>query len=412
MTSPSSVFVWAWLPGTPDPVVVGRISAFDNGYQFAYGESYLARPNAISLFTPELPLQAGWIDPIDGLDMAGCLWDSSPDSWGQRLIIARLTGLSGEAADVVNLDKMTILIESGSNRIGALDFQASPTEYVPRTETATLDQLHAAARDFQAGHLDPLLARALIDGTAVGGARPKVLVADGDVEYIAKLSMSTDPYPIVKAEALGMELARRVGIDVPKTKIVQSLGRDVLLVERFDRSANGQRRMLISGPTMLGFGDFLGARYSSYPEILDVLRKMAKSGKDLGRTLFERIVFNIAIGNTDDHARNHSAFWDGHNLKLTPAYDLCPCMRSGGEAVQAMDIGRNGTRFSRFDICILAAADYGLDAGEAQSIVDRQVTIIKEDFDEVADTVSLTAIDRAFLLRGPVLNAYAFASSS
>ena len=140
--------------------------------------------------------------------------------------------------------------------------------------------------------------------------------------------------------------------------------------------------------------------------------KMASSGKDLGRMLFERIVFNIAIGNTDDHARNHAAFWDGHNLKLTPAYDLCPCMRSGGEAVQAMDIGRNGIRLSRFDTCVVASSDYGLSAGEAQSIVDRQVTIIKDNFNEVADLVRLTAVDRAFLLRGPVLNPYAFTSSS
>jgi serine/threonine-protein kinase HipA len=407
MTSPSDVYVWAWLPGATSPVVAGRIRPYGKQYQFAYGESYLARLEAISLFTPELPLQSGWISPPEGLEMAGCLWDSSPDSWGQRVIIARLTGLLGAAADEITLEKTTFLLESGSNRIGGLDFQASATEYVPRAKTATLDELHLAADALQSGELHTDLARALVDGTAVGGARPKVLIIDSNVEFIAKFSTSADPYQVVKAEAVGMELARRVGIDAPNSRVVSSLGRDVLLIERFDRPGIG-RRMMVSGLTLLGFGDFLGARYSSYPEIFDVLQKMAKSGKNLGRTLFERIVFNIAIGNTDDHARNHAAFWDGHHLELTPAYDLCPQLRSGWEANQAMDINRSGGRSSRFDTCVKAASEYGLTSVEARDIVDHQVTTIRENWVEVADMIELTTVDRDFLLNRQILNPYAF----
>ncbi len=91
-----------------------------------------------------------------------------------------------------------------------------------------------------------------------------MLLADGDVEYIAKLSTSTDPYPVVKAEAVGLDLAHQVGITVPNSAVIRSLDRDVLLVKRFDRPGAGRRRMLISGLTLLGFGDFLGARYPSY----------------------------------------------------------------------------------------------------------------------------------------------------
>ena len=173
-----------------------------------------------------------------------------------------------------------------------------------------------------------------------------MLVYDDQTSWIAKLSVSSDPYPVVKAEAVAMELARRVGIDVPRTEVTRSLGRDVLLVERFDRPGNGTRRMMVSALTMLGFGDFLGARYSSYVEVLDVLRRRARDGDAAGRKLFERIVFNIAVGNNDDHARNHAAFWDGHELELTPAYDICPQVRSGTEARQAMDITADGRRHS------------------------------------------------------------------
>jgi serine/threonine-protein kinase HipA len=395
-------------------VVAGRVSLSGDGYRFAYGESYLARPNRISLFMPELPLRSGWIDHPDDMEMAGCLWDASPDSWGQRVIVTRLTGLGGADAGLVSLDKLTFLLESGSNRIGGLDFQLSATDYVPRIDSATLDELHDAANALQAGVLQPALATALVNGTAVGGARPKVLVTDGDVEYIAKLSTSTDFYPVVKAEAVGLELARRVGIEVPPSRIVTSLGRDVLLVERFDRPGGGRRRMLVSALTMLGFGDFLGARYSSYPDMLDVLRTYSASGQHLARTVFERIVFNIVIGNTDDHARNHAAFWDGEHLDLTPAYDLCPQPRSGLEANQAMDIGRardarlQGARSSRFATCLDAAGLYALTRQQAREIVEQQVTTVREAWRDVCEEHGLTVAESNFLFERQVLNPYAF----
>src|SRR5664279_153922 len=135
MTSPSdNAYVWVWLPGAASPVVAGRVTKYGDGYRFAYGESYLSRPAAVSLFLPELPLRPCWIEAPEGLEMAGCLWDSSPDSWGQRVIIARLTGLLGAAADAVTFDKLTFLLESGSNRIGGVDFQLSATEYIPRAQ--------------------------------------------------------------------------------------------------------------------------------------------------------------------------------------------------------------------------------------------------------------------------------------
>ncbi len=408
MTSPSDVYVWVWLPGATSPIVAGRIRWTGRTFQFGYGASYLERADAISLFAPQLPLGTGWMDPPEDQEMAGCLWDASPDSWGQRVIIARLTGRVGQAADDIQFDKTTFLIESGSNRIGALDFQTSPTEYVPRAATATLEELQTAALALLAGEdLPEELARALVDGTAVGGARPKVLITDDGVEFIAKLSTSTDPFPIVKAESAAMELARRVGIDVPQTRLVESLGRDVLLVERFDRPAPGERRMMVSALTMLGYGDFLGARYASYPDLFDVLRQWSASGEGLGRALFERLVFNVAIGNTDDHARNHAAFWDGQHLELTPAFDICPQMRTGREANQAMDIDSKGNRHSTFALCIDSASEYGLSRSDAQDIVDQQVTIIREQWDAVAGMAHLTDVERKALFGRQILNPYA-----
>ncbi len=230
-----------------------------------------------------------------------------------------------------------------------------------------------------------MLTDAFVHGTSVGGARPKVLVRDGSTQWIAKLSTSSDPYPVVKAEALAMALAGHVGLDVPRTTLTTSLGREVLLVERFDRPGGGRRRLMVSALTLLGFGDFLGARYSSYLEVLDVLRRYGRDGDTAGRKLFERIVFNVAVGNTDDHARNHAAFWDGRELDLTPAYDLCPQLRSGTEARQAMDITADGRRDSSFAVCAAAAGSYGLSPQQAHEIIDGQVAAIRDGWGSAAD---------------------------
>lgn len=407
-STPTDAFVWVWLPGATEPVVAGRVEQVGADHRFLYGRSYLDNPDAISLYGPELPLREGWIEPPADLDMAGCLWDASPDSWGQRVIDVRLAGgRYGDAADLAAASKLTYLLESGSDRIGALDFQASATEYLPRSEDATLDEMHAVAVAFEQGNLSEVLTDAFVHGTSVGGARPKVLLRDGTRHMIAKLSTSADPYPVVKAEAVAMALAKRVGIQVPHTQVIRSLGRDVLLVDRFDRTRQGGRRMMVSALTMLGFGDFLGARYSSYTDVLDVLRKRGRDSA-VGRRLFERIVFNIAVGNNDDHARNHAAFWDGEELELTPAYDICPQLRSGTEARQAMDITRDGLRDSQFAVCVKAAPDYGLSHSEARAVIDEQVETIRDSWSDAADEAQLTTDDRLNLFGRQILNPYAF----
>ena len=218
----------------------------------------------------------------------------------------------------------------------------------------------------------------------------------------------------MKAEAVALTLARQVGIEVPEHRLVRSLGRDVLLVARFDRPGGGARRMVVSALTMLGLGSFLGARYSSYPDLLDALRKYSSSGEGLARSVFERIVFNIVIGNTDDHARNHAAFWDGTHLDLTPAYDLCPQLRTGREANQAMDIGpaenriQSGDRRSRFATCVDAAHHYGLTPAQAREIIDQQVSLAREHWDDACDASQVTSTERKSMFERQILNPYAF----
>jgi serine/threonine-protein kinase HipA len=413
-SSPQTAFVWTWLPGASEPVVAGRIDTDGPVHSFTYARSYRGRSDAVPLYEPELPLVPGTMRPPGGLTIAGCLRDCGPDSWGQRVILARhvghLTGAS-DVSDVSELSLLTYLLESGSERIGALDFQASASEYLPRTSTsATLEQLMAAAADIEAGRLlPPPLAEAIMRGTSIGGARPKVLLAEADRSLIAKFASTTDIRPVVKAEGVAMELARRAGLNVAPTRVIHTAGKDVLLVERFDRPGDGQRRHLVSALTILGLDEFTGARYGSYALLADHIRQSFTHPAATLRELFSRIVFNILVGNTDDHPRNHAAFVNADSsLTLTPAYDICPQPRSVPQANQAMAIGRNGERSSQLSTCIAACETYLLDSTQAQAIIEAQVDTIRTQWQDAADTAQLTELDRQQLYGREILNEFAF----
>jgi len=142
-TSAATAFVWAWLPRATEPVVAGRLEAVGDVVVFNYGRSYLQRPGAIPLYLPELPLEPGRIRPLPGLQVAGCIKDAGPDAWGQRVILARHAGRLTPDSDTAELGLITYLLESGSDRIGALDFQTSATDYTPRSSSASLEELQS-----------------------------------------------------------------------------------------------------------------------------------------------------------------------------------------------------------------------------------------------------------------------------
>ena len=404
----SRAYVWVWLPQAITPIVCGVLEPVGDTLVFNYARSYLARDNAISLYTPELPLQPGRIRPRAGLKVAGCINDGAPDAWGQRVIDHRHFSQIDGVHYSREIGFVDYLLESGSDRYGALDFQTSADSYISRVGNGTLEELRCAAERLEAG--EPFSASidgALLHGSSIGGVRPKALLDDGNRKLIAKFSSSTDPYPVVKAEALAMDLARRVGLNVATTELTTSLGHDVLLIERFDRTTTaGQRKMVVSALTLFELDEMTG-RYATYFELADMIRGRFTDPKETLQELFSRIVFNICVGNTDDHARNHAAFWDGKMLTLTPAYDICPQTRSGGEAAQAMAIGRNGFRLSQLAGCVGAAETYLLHAAEARQIIDHQLHVIRTQWIDVADYAHLTDAQRNGMWERQILNPFA-----
>lgn len=406
-------FVWIWLPGETEPVVAGRLESDRGSIMFNYGKSYLERVNsskpAMAIYEPELPLKPGLLPLLEALTMPGCIRDAAPDAWGRRVIINKKLGLKGASTDTADLDELTYLLESGSDRIGALDFQQSPTEYVPRNvNNVSMEELIASAERVEQGiPLTPELDQALFHGSSIGGARPKALVEEGGKKYVAKFSSTTDLYSIVKAEYIAMRLAELAGLNVAPVALKNSANRDVLLIERFDREPKAgkwTRKAMVSALTLFALDDMM-ARYASYETLSEIIRHRFINPRPTLKEMFSRLVFNILCGNTDDHARNHAAFWDGSALTLTPAYDICPQGRTGNEASQAMRIyGENN--LSQLKSCLETAHNFLLTEEEARSIFHRQITVIEQHWEAVCKEAGLNEVDKKLLWKRQFLNPY------
>ena len=411
ISRPREAFVWIWLPGRTAPVVAGRIHAEGNQFVFTYGRSYLAREDAIQVYAPELPLRPGPIVPDPPLDIANALRDASPDAWGRRVVAYRLAGGRGSADEIDDIDELTFLLQSGSDRTGALDFQASPRVYIPREgKNESLERLLDAAERVDRGlPLASGLLEALLHGTSIGGAMPKALIQDGETKYVAKFPSSTDTYSAVKAEFIAMRLASIAGLNVAPVRLVRAMNKDVLLIERFDRepAEDGWKRCaMVSALTLLGLDERMAA-HASYEVLADIVRARFTAPRETLEELFSRMTFNILVGNTDDHARNHAAFWDGNLLALTPAYDVCPQSRAGREASQAMRIhGRE--RRSQLSLCLAAAHKFLLPEERALAIIKRQIAAVAGNWEAVCNAAELGDADRRLLWRRQFLNDLAF----
>lgn len=429
MTSSSKkeAYVWIWLPGESQPVVAGKlVSCVSRGHQhllFNYGRSYLERIKdhkpAIPIYAPELPLQIGYLPLPRGLSIPSSIRDAAPDAWGRKVITNKSFGLPDKHTGSFNMSELGFLLESGSDRIGALDFQKSPTEYVPRyANNACLESLYASIERVEKGiPLTYERDQALILGSSVGGARPKALVEYQGKKYIAKFPAASDLFNQVKAEFITMRLAALAGLKAAPVRLIKVAGKDVLLVERFDRvplarsseSTDSQawsRRLMVSALTLLELTESRAAD-ASYEILAEIIRHRFRDPKNTLKELFSRLVFNILCRNTDDHARNHAAFWDGSELELTPAYDLCPQGSAGDRAFQSMSIQGNNN-LSHLSVCLRAAKNFLLSKELAKEIFEHLIDSIEKNWQAVCDEAELSETERHRLWRKQILNPGAF----
>jgi serine/threonine-protein kinase HipA len=188
-------------------------------------------------------------------------------------------------------------------------------------------------------------------------------------------------------------------------ELTQAMNREVLLIERFDRireEAGYSRRSMISALTLLGLHELFAAHASS-ADLAEIIRQRFDRPKETLRELFARLTLNILVGNTDDHARNQAAFWNGTSLSLTPAYDVCPQARLGREASQGMLISDH-TRRSQLKHCVDAANHFLLRQDEAIELIKKQIEALADQWDSLCRDADLSEVGKALLWRRQFLN--------
>lgn len=393
MTSDYTTTVFAFLGGEVRAVPAGLLHLEEEGSQvvastFGFGSRYLRRGNAVPLDTAALRLEAAvpgsekQITPPNGLTLFGAVRDALPDLWGRRVIENKLN------VPANSLRESEYMRHAGGNRLGALDFRATPESeeedglLVPVTE---LNYLLDASNRVQRGERIPEnLTQLFHAGPTMGGARPKAVVVRDNVQYLAKFPALGDGFNVPVIERATLELARACKLQVPTTDIVRMQdGRDVMLIERFDRNAvktGWARKPVVSALTVLELHESESPD-ASYAALSDSMGRHAAHGRaDLDRAeLFGRMVFNILVSNDDDHLRNHAFVWlpEARGWALSPLYDVLPKPQIATERRLHLGVGKQG-RLATLDNAMSESGRFGLTPPKAKAIVERISTVTRE----------------------------------
>ncbi len=288
----------------------------------------------------------------------------------------------------LGLSELEFLLAAGDERIGALAFATERKTPLgrPTPPVARLAELvDAAARVERDEPVSVELLTLLGAGTGtLGGMRPKATVEDRGRLWIAKLPSREDRYAITRWEHAALELAARCGLNVPDRRLALVGRRPVLLVARFDRRSRGkirERAHFLSGLTMLGLHERDYGR-GSYADLSLWLRRYGIAPREDARELYCRMAFNILIGNTDDHLRNHAVINFGDGLRLSPLYDVMPWPATGSERIHAIGVGRQG-RLATIENALSDAGLFGFERKDAESEVRRIQGIVRAEWEAI-----------------------------
>ena len=392
-----------WLSKTPS--LIGRLfvdtARGGESYAFEYDYAWLSNPSAITL-DPNLNSFAGRQYP-HGKDIFGLFADSSPDRWGRILMKRRERILADkENRKPRNLNESDFLLGvCDETRMGALRFSLnengpflSDDSDTPTPPWTSLRTLEAASREFEKderGLTDKWLNQLLKPGSSLGGARPKanVLAPNGDL-WIAKFPSKHDEGNIGAWEKVAHDLAHLCGLNVPESRLERfSPNGSTFLVRRFDR--NGSRRIHFSSAmTMLGKKDGAGASDGTgYLDIVSFIKSNGAAPKEDLLELWKRIVFNMAVSNTDDHLRNHGFLLTRYGWRLSPLYDVNP-VEEGDEL--ALNVTETDNRIS-IKLAVDTAHYYGIKNTDAVQIANEIVTVVRDNWEHIAKQCGLNRSD-------------------
>lgn len=391
MDNEKIIYVYAdWLPYTND--LVGQLYVNQTKgkelYAFEYSEKWLEQ--GTFFMDPDLALYGGRQYLSDEKQIFGVFSDSCPDRWG-RLLMKRREAIRAKKEK----EKPRKLFESDfllgvhdEARMGGLRFKLEPNgDFLANNKElaappwTTLRELEQASISFErdeSGLEERWLNQLLAPGSSLGGARPKatVMAPDGSL-WIAKFPSKNDEWNTGAWEMVTHELAKLCGLNVPEAKLenFSKLG-STYLVKRFDRTGK-QRIHFSSAMALLGKMDGASAGDgSSYLEIVSFIKSNgARPLEDL-QELWKRVVFSMAVSNTDDHLRNHGFILDEEGWKLSPMYDVNPDIY--GDSL-SLNVNENDAEIG-FDLAIKSAAYYGISEKDAKKYVDTVGDIVSKNW--------------------------------
>lgn len=367
---------------------------------FEYDEKWLADLENAVLFDPDLALFRGrQYAPVDK-SMFGVFADSCPDRWGRLLMKRREAILAKkEERKPRRLTDMDFLLGVyDETRMGALRFATvegglfvSDDKALATPPWTTLRKLESASLAFEKnedGMEEKWLKQLLAPGSSLGGARPKasVIALDGSL-WIAKFPSKNDDMNVGAWEMVVHDLAMMCGLNVPEAKLENfSKTGSTFLTKRFDRVGE-QRIHFASGMTLLGKNDGAhAADGSSYLDLVSLIRMHGATPKKDMQELWKRVVFNMAVSNTDDHLRNHGFILSKEGWILSPAYDLNP--NADGD-VLSLNVDANSNLID-FDLALSAARLYEMSEKQAKEEVDEIKYTVEMNWRKLADRYGLS----------------------
>ncbi len=373
---------------------------------FAYGTKYARRPDAVEVD----PVSLGLADldevlgkrllPANNLTRFGGIRDAAPDAWGRRVIESKLKVPANSLAE------SQYLLHAGSDRVGALDIRPSIHDGPSHGHHASHNLAHlleAADRIEEGLPIPAHLEAIFVDGTALGGARPKATVRDDTGRlWLAKFSSRKDTFDVPGIECASLLLAAKAGLRVAPLQVRTIGDRKLMLIQRFDRywSAPGEvpanhvdllltqpgggsvehRLPFVSGLTMLAC-DESESITKAYTDLAQAVRVHCHPSviQADNEELFKRMVYNVLVSNDDDHLRNHGFLLDPRirGWRLSPLYDVLPRASHATERFLHLGVGPQG-RLATLDNALAAHAMFTLSKAKAAQLMADVWSTVRE----------------------------------
>lgn len=388
---------------TDQPVLMGSlyVNVIKGGesYSFEYDKGWLKKTGLTLTLNPELMPYSGRQYPT-GKNIFGLFADASPDRWGRVLMNKReriLAEKEGRKPSKL-YDSDYLLGVYDETRMGGIRFKVNPEgpflsddKETAAPPWATLRTLEEASRNFEndeTGLTEKWLNQLIKPGSSLGGARPKATVVDTKNQlWIAKFPSKNDENDTGAWEIVAHDLAALCGLNVPEAKLEKfsPLG-STFLIKRFDRLGS-KRVHFASAMTLLVKKDGASAADgSSYLDIAAFIKSYgAQPKKDLIE-LWKRIVFNMAVTNTDDHLRNHAFILTDKGWILSPLYDVNP-VPYGDELSLNVDEDDNSISI---DLAVQTAVKFGISKSDAEAVAEDILQIVRDNWERTAAGYALT----------------------